>query len=152
MAVKASRPCVESVALTADESIERIEKKCSYALKRATLFRALTSQPVKDGDHEAFRFSRPRATADDGGGRGFSAKGFPCLKLMRIGTAGRRKGIVLSQFFWWIAQTLDKTFIQQTARQIRYTNFCLSPAEGGLKGRVAYEAAFFAWSAGKHGI
>ena len=57
VALEASRPGVEAVALAADEGIERIEEKCPHALERPSLFRALPGQPVEDGNHEAFRFA-----------------------------------------------------------------------------------------------
>ena len=57
VALEASRPGIETVALAADEGIERIEEKCPHALEWPSLFRALPGQPVEDGNHEAFRFA-----------------------------------------------------------------------------------------------
>jgi len=71
---------------------------------------------------------------------------------MHVGAAFKRKGIILPQLFRRIVQALDKTFIQQLARQFRKSDIRLSPAEGGLERRIACEAAFFSRSAGKHGV
>ena len=69
VAVKAPRPCVEPIALTADERVERVEKKGPYTFQRAALYRALSGQPVEMGimKHSVFPDPVPLLmTAEEG--------------------------------------------------------------------------------------
>ena len=150
--LESPRPGVEPVALAADERVERIEKKRSHAFERYAFLRAFSCQPVEDGNHEALRLARARATADDGGGGLFGAERLPGRKLMRVGPAGERKLVVLPPLFGRTAQAADKTLIQQLAFKLGHADVRLLPAESGFKGGVAREAPFFTRCTGKHGV
>ena len=152
VAVKAPRPCVEPIALTADERVERVEKKGPYTFQRAALYRALSGQPVEDGNHEAFRFPRSRAAADDGGGRLLPAKSFPGFKLVCVRPARRRELVVLPQFLGRLVEAAGQAFIQQVPCKVGHAEVCLFPAEHGFKCRVACETSFITRRTGEHGV
>lgn len=139
VAVKAPRPGIEPVPLATDERVERIEKQGTYTFQRGALGRALSSQSVEDGNHEAFRFPRSRAAADDGGGRFLPAKSFPGFKLMCVWPARRRELVVLPQFLGRLVEAAGQAFIQQVPCKVGHAEICLFPAEHGFKCRVAYE-------------
>lgn len=128
VAVKAPRPCVEPIALTADERVERVEKKGPYTFQRAALYRALSGQPVEDGNHEAFRFPRSRAAADDGGGRLLPAKSFPGFKLVCVRPARRRELVVLPQFLGRLVEAAGQAFTSRfPARSAMLRSACFQP-------------------------